>query len=128
MHFTGRTLASVLANTLAVKLALYTAFASDLGRLYWAMFTVFIVAKPITGAVRSKGAFRFVGTLAGAAMALLLVPALVHAPVLQCLAISLWIGLCLYLSLQDRRPRSYATVLGRSRGSAPRQYRESHLH
>lgn len=70
------------------------------------MFTVFIIASPITGAVRSKGAFRFLGTVAGAAMALLLDPPLVHAPVLLCLATSLWIGLCPYLSLQDRRPHS----------------------
>jgi uncharacterized membrane protein YccC len=111
MYMTGRNLAFVLANTIAVMVALYIAFASDLERPYWAMFTVFIVAKPIAGAVRSKGAFRFLGTVAGAAMALLLVPPFVHAPVLLCLATSLWIGLCLYLSLQDRRPRSYAFLL-----------------
>jgi uncharacterized membrane protein YccC len=111
MHITGRNLAFVLANTIAVLVALYIAFASDLERPYWAMFTVFIVAKPITGAVRSKGAFRFLGTVVGASMALLLVPPLVQAPVLLCLATSLWIGLCLYLSLQDRRPRSYAFLL-----------------
>ena len=111
MHLTGRNLAFVFANTIAVMVALYIAFASDLERPYWAMFTVFIVAKPITGAVRSKSAFRLLGTVAGAAMALLLVPPLIHAPVLLCLAISLWIGLCLYLSLQDRRPRSYAFLL-----------------
>ena len=111
MHLTGRNLAFVLANTLAVLVALYIAFASDLERPYWAMFTVFVVAQPITGAVRSKSTFRLLGTLAGAAMALLLVPPLVHAPVLLCLATSLWIGLCVYLSLQDRRPRSYAFVL-----------------
>jgi uncharacterized membrane protein YccC len=51
------------------------------------------------------------GTVTGAAMALLLIPPLVDAPVLLSLAISLWIGLCLYMSLQDRRPRSYAFVL-----------------
>ncbi len=111
MHVTGRNLAFVLANTVAVMVALYIAFANDLERPYWAMFTVFIVAKPIAGAVRSKSVFRLLGTVAGAAMALLLVPPLVHAPALLCLAISLWIGLCLYLSLQDRRPRSYAFYL-----------------
>jgi uncharacterized membrane protein YccC len=95
----------------AVLAALYISFASDLDRPYWAMFTVFIVAQPISGAVRSKSVFRFLGTIAGAAVALLLVPPLVQAPVLLCLATSLWIGLCLYLSLQDRRPRSYAFLL-----------------
>jgi uncharacterized membrane protein YccC len=75
------------------------------------MFTVFIVANPLTGAVRSKTVFRLIGTVTGAAMALLLIPPLVDAPVLLSLAISLWTGLCLYISLQDRRPRSYAFVL-----------------
>ena len=111
MHVSAKNLAFALANTAAVIVALYIAFATDLERPYWAMFTVFIVAKPVTGAVRSKATFRFLGTVAGAAMALLLVPPLVHAPVLLCLATSLWIGLCLYLSLQDRRPRSYAFLL-----------------
>src|SRR5215471_7327364 len=111
MQLTGKTVAFVLANTAAVLMALYIAFANDLERPYWAMFTVFIVAKPITGAVRFKGTFRFLGTVAGAAMALLLVPPLVHAPILLCLGTSVWIGLCLYLSLQDRRPRSYAFLL-----------------
>jgi Fusaric acid resistance protein family len=90
---------------------LYIAFASDLERPYWAMFTVFIVANSLTGAVRSKTVFRLIGTVMGAAMALVLIPPLVDAPVLLSLAISLWIGLCLYLSLQDRRPRSYAFLL-----------------
>jgi uncharacterized membrane protein YccC len=111
MHLDGKTLAFVLANTAAVLAALYISFASDLDRPYWAMFTVFIVAKPISGAVRSKAVFRLLGTVAGAAVALLLIPPLVQAPVLLCLATSLWIGLCLYLSLQDRRPRSYAFLL-----------------
>ncbi len=101
----------VVANTAAVIAALYIAFASDLERPYWAMFTVFIVAKPITGAVRSKAVFRFLGTVIGASIALLLVPPMVQAPVLLCLAIGLWVGLCVYLSLQDRRPRSYAFLL-----------------
>jgi uncharacterized membrane protein YccC len=111
MSLNAKTLAFVVANATAVLAALYIAFASDLDRPYWAMFTVFIVAQPISGAVRSKSVFRLLGTVAGAAVALLLVPPLVQAPVLLCLATSLWIGLCLYLSLQDRRPRSYAFLL-----------------
>jgi hypothetical protein len=59
-------LAFALANTAAVLAALYIAFARDLERPYWAMFTVFIVAKPISGAVRSKAVYRFCGTSAGA--------------------------------------------------------------
>jgi uncharacterized membrane protein YccC len=111
MRNSGRTLAFVLANALAVLVALYLAFASDLERPYWSMFTVFIVAKPIAGAVRSKVVFRLVGTLVGAGLSLLMIPPLVQAPVLLCAATSLWVGLCVYLALLDRRPRSYAFLL-----------------
>src|SRR5580700_438263 len=111
MLASSRKVAFALANTVAVLAALYFAFALDLERPYWAMFTVFIVANPIAGAVRSKTVYRFLGTFAGASISLLLVPPLVHAPVLLCLATSLWVGTCLYLSLLDRTPRSYAFLL-----------------
>src|SRR5215475_4713319 len=101
----------VLANATAVLCALYIAFALDLERPYWAMFSVFIVAKPISGAVRSKVVYRLLGTVGGAAMALFLVPPLVQAPMLLCVAISLWVGACLYFSLLDRTPRSYVLML-----------------
>jgi uncharacterized membrane protein YccC len=111
MRLPIRKLGFALANTAAVLAALYIAFARDLERPYWAMFTVFVVAKPISGAVRSKAVYRLFGTFAGAAISLLLVPPLVQAPVLLCLATSLWVGVCLYLSLLDRTPRSYAFML-----------------
>ena len=51
-----------VANVAAVLTALYVVFGLDLSRPYWAVFTVFIVSKPVSGAVRAKGVFRFVGT------------------------------------------------------------------
>jgi uncharacterized membrane protein YccC len=104
-------LAFSIANTGAVLVALYIAFARDLERPYWAMFSVFIVAQPISGAVRSKAVYRFCGTLVGAAVAVFLIPPLIHAPVLLSLAMSAWVGVCLYTSLLDRTPRSYAFLL-----------------
>jgi Fusaric acid resistance protein family len=50
----GRTLAFVVANTVAGLVALYIGCANNLERPYWAVCTLFIVAKPITGAVRSR--------------------------------------------------------------------------
>jgi uncharacterized membrane protein YccC len=100
-----------LANVAAVLSALYIAFWLDLDRPYWAMFTVFIVSKPLSGAVRAKGIFRLAGTLVGASMSVFLVPPLVQSPVLLSLAASIWIGLCLFFALQDRTPRSYSFLL-----------------
>jgi uncharacterized membrane protein YccC len=104
-------LAFSLANTAAVIVALAIAFSQNFERPYWAMFTVFILAKPVSGIVRSKGVFRFVGTLVGAAITLFMIPPLVQSPILLCVAIGGWVGLCLYTSLLDRTPRSYAFML-----------------
>ncbi|MGY3239926.1 MULTISPECIES: FUSC family protein [unclassified Bradyrhizobium] len=95
----------------AAMLALVIALAMDLPRPYWAMATVYITSQPLAGATSSKAFFRVMGTLVGAIMTVGLVPNLVNAPELLCLAIALWVGLCLYLSLLDGTPRSYVFML-----------------
>ncbi|QHP71093.1 FUSC family protein [Bradyrhizobium sp. LCT2] len=95
----------------ASMLALVIALAMDLPRPYWAMATVYITSQPLAGATSSKAFFRVMGTLVGAAMTVALVPNLIDAPELLCLAIALWVGLCLYLSLLDGTPRSYVFML-----------------
>ncbi len=47
----------------------------------------------------------------GASAAVVFVPVLVNQPVLLSLAITAWAGFCLYVSLHDRKPRSYAFML-----------------
>ncbi|WP_374575494.1 FUSC family protein [Phenylobacterium sp.] len=91
--------------------ALYVALAMGLPKPYWAMTTAYIVSQPLAGAVRSKALFRLVGTSLGAAAAVILTPALAQAPPLLCLALALWVGGCLALSLLDRTPRSYVLML-----------------
>lgn len=95
----------------AAMLALYIGFALGLPRPYWAMTTAYIVSQPLAGAVRSKAVYRLLGTLLGAAAAVAMVPNLVNAPVLLCLAMALWVGGCLTVSLLDRTPRSYILML-----------------
>jgi uncharacterized membrane protein YccC len=96
---------------LAAMLALYIAFSLGLERPYWAMASAYIASQPLSGATRSKAVYRLVGTLAGASAAVALVPALVDSPPLLSLALALWVAGCLYLSLLDRTPRSYACML-----------------
>ncbi|HTJ91279.1 MAG TPA: FUSC family protein [Acidocella sp.] len=100
-----------LKTFLGAMTALYLAFWLGLSNPYWAMATAYIVANPLTGPMRSKAVYRFFGTLTGAAAAVVLVPNLVNAPLLLSLALSLWVGLCLYISLLDRTPRAYAFML-----------------
>jgi len=95
----------------ASMLALVIALAMDLPRPYWAMATVYITSQPLAGATSSKAFFRVMGTVVGAAMTVALLPTLINAPELLCLAIALWVGLCLYLSLLDGTPRSYVFML-----------------
>lgn len=95
----------------AAMLALVIAFWFDLPRPYWAMATVYVTSQPLAGATSSKALYRVLGTLLGATATVVFVPNFVNSPELLCLVISLWIGLCLYLSLLDRTPRSYVFML-----------------
>jgi uncharacterized membrane protein YccC len=100
------------AKTFAgAMLALWIALRMGLDRPYWAMATAYIVAQPLTGAMRSKAAYRFSGTMLGAVACLALIPNLVDAPLLLIAALSLWIGGCIYFAVLDRTPRSYVFLL-----------------
>ncbi len=96
---------------IGAMLAYWIALRIGLQRPYWAVTTAYIVAQPLAGAAVSKAVYRLVGTALGAAAAIALVPNLVNAPELLSLALGLWLGLCLYISLQDRTPRSYVFLL-----------------
>ena len=96
----------------AAMLALYLGFAMSVPRPYWAMATVYICSQPLSGATRSKSAYRVLGTLLGAAAAVALVPNLATTPELLVGALALWTALCLFVSLLDRTPRSYVFMLG----------------
>ena len=96
---------------IAAVLAYYIALRIGLTRPYWAVTTSYIVAQPLAGAALSKAAFRVMGTVLGAAAAVVLVPNLVNAPELLSLGLALWLGVCLYISLLDRTPRAYVFLL-----------------
>ncbi|MBB3197335.1 FUSC family protein [Roseateles terrae] len=95
----------------AAMLAVFLANWAGQPRPFWAMMTAYIVAHPLAGAVRSKALYRFVGTLVGSTAAALLVPRFANAPEMLSLALALWVGTCLCLSLRDRTPRAYAFML-----------------
>lgn len=95
----------------AAMLALFVSFSLGLERPFWAMATVYITSQPLSGAVRSKAVFRLAGTAVGGIVTVLLVPALVNAPMLLSLALASWVALCQFVSLLDRTPRSYLFML-----------------
>ena len=95
----------------AAMLSVYLSLRIGLPRPFWAMMTAYIVAQPFAGPTRSKGLYRAGGTILGATAVVLLVPHLVNSPELLSLALALWIGACLFVSLLDRTPRSYLLML-----------------
>lgn len=95
----------------AAILALYVAFAFGMDRPMWALVTVYVVSQPLSGAIRSKGLYRFAGTLIGAAVAVALTGLLISSPMALTIALVAWICLCGYLASLDRTPRSYLLLL-----------------
>jgi uncharacterized membrane protein YccC len=91
--------------------AIWIAMRIGLDRPYWALATSYIVAQPLTGAMRSKAAYRLLGTLVGLVATLVLVPNLVDSPEVLTAALALWVGVCIYFAVLDRTPRSYVFLL-----------------
>ncbi len=95
----------------AAALAFYVASRAGLPRPFWALMTTYIVAHPLASNVRSKAFFRLLGTLLGCMATVWLIPPLSGSPELLSLALAVWTGVCLYLSLLDRSARSYVFLL-----------------
>lgn len=96
---------------IAGMLALYIAFVLDLSNPIWAIGTVFVIANPYSGMTASKSIYRLLGTLLGAIFAVAIMPYLINTPLLFTFVLATWVGICLYLSLIDRTPRSYVVML-----------------
>lgn len=110
-RFSRQELLFSLKSFVAAMFALYLSSRFGLPRPFWAMMTAYIVAHPLASHVRSKALYRFAGTLLGCAATVVIVPSLSGSPELLSLALALWVGLCLYVSLLDRSARSYVFML-----------------
>lgn len=98
-------------NGLAVSLAMFVSLGLALPHPFWAMVTALLVANPLSGALRSNALYRVAGTIAGAAVSVLVVPPLQNAPVLLSLALATWVGFCSFISLLERKPHGFAFML-----------------
>lgn len=96
----------------AAMLALYVSFALDLANPYWALTTVYVVSQPYAGAIRSKAAFRIVGTLTGAAVGVALGGLFGAAQLPMIAGLVLWFCFCGYFAISMRSPRNYVFLLG----------------
>jgi uncharacterized membrane protein YccC len=98
-------------TTASGLLALLVAFTFNLDQPRWALITVFIVAQPQSGLVLAKSFYRIIGTVVGAAGALLLVSLFAQERVLFLGTLAIWIGLCTFASKYARNFTSYGFVL-----------------
>jgi len=103
-----------LKITAAAIAALLLALWFDMKNPGWAVLTVFLTSQQLGGAVGAvvgRSVHRALGTLLGVAGALFVIPACSAAPELLLLGVASWVGLCLFVSLLDRRPSSYVFLL-----------------
>ncbi|HEV7439124.1 MAG TPA: FUSC family protein [Methylobacterium sp.] len=96
---------------LAMMLALYAAFWLQLESASSAAVCVAILAQPKRGQALSKALYRFLGTLLGGAVAVLLIAAFGQDRVLLLVTFTTWLGLCVFVAnfLQDTR--AYGAML-----------------
>lgn len=107
----GLTWNFIVQGLLAVFLTLWLAMRLELPQPAVACITVIIVMQPQSGQVLVKGLFRFLGTLIGCGMMLILVALVAQERALFLLAVAIWIGLCAAGAMAFRDYRSYAFVL-----------------
>jgi uncharacterized membrane protein YccC len=77
----------------------------------WAALTAIIVAQPVLGAALRKGVFRLIGTVAGAAAAVLLVILFPQSRTGFFLGLALWGALCGYAATALRNFAAYGGVI-----------------
>ena len=99
-------------TTASGLIALLVAFTFNLDEPYWALLTVFIVAQPRqSGQVFAKSFYRMVGTVIGAAVALLFVGLFAQERVLFLGGLAIWIGVCAFGSQCARNFAAYSFIL-----------------
>jgi len=74
--------------------ALFIAYYFQLDEPYWAGMSAWLAMQPTSGMTLSKGYYRILGSIVGAAMGVVLISFFAQSPELFILAFALWMGLC----------------------------------
>ena len=96
---------------LAMMLALYAAFWLQLDSASSAAVGVAILAQPKRGQALSKALYRFLGTLVGGGVAILLMALFAQDRVLLLVGFTLWLGLCVFVAQFLQDTRAYGAML-----------------
>ena len=107
----GVTWAYIFKVLLAAFITLWLAMRLELPQPRTAMITVFIVMQIQSGHVFAKSFYRFLGTLAGSAVSVLLIAIFAQNTELFLPSLALWIGICSMGAMRHRNFRGYGFVL-----------------
>jgi uncharacterized membrane protein YccC len=107
----GVTWVYIFKVLLAAFLTLWLAMRLELPQPRTAMISVFIVMQVQSGHVFAKSFYRLLGTLAGSAMAVLLIAWFAQASEWFIAGLALWVGLCTAGAVRQRNFRGYGCVL-----------------
>ena len=92
----------------AAMLSFWINCALDLPRPTWALFLVYVLMQPISGAVRSEAAYRMIGAVAGGTIVLILLGLLANLPGALFLACGAVAFTCFFVALINRMPRGHS--------------------
>jgi uncharacterized membrane protein YccC len=95
----------------AAMLSFWINCALGLPRPTWALFLVYVLMQPISGAVRSECFYRMIGSLAGGAILLVLVGLLANLPGALFLAVGAAAFACFFVALIDRMPSGHGIFM-----------------
>lgn len=109
--WTSATFAYVSRSVLAAGLALWLGFELHLDSPFSGASTVLLLVQPVQGAVRGKGFYRMLGTLAGLFAACVLTGLFAQQMLLFLLGIGLWLGLCVAAMTVLRHYQATAAVV-----------------
>ena len=100
----------------AAILALVISYWLELKDPQWAVINAYLVAQPLVGAIWAKGAYRILGTIAGATFAVICVALFAQAGPLFILSMAMWLAACAFGTTLTRNYASYGFALA---GRAP---------
>ncbi|MDH0303163.1 MULTISPECIES: FUSC family protein [unclassified Pseudomonas] len=100
-----------LRTVVAGLLCLYLAFVFDLEQPKWALMTVIIISLPLAGMTLKRSLAQVLGTVVGAAVAVLLMALFAQMPYTLVVSLALWLGLCTAGGTLLRYTDSHAFVL-----------------
>ncbi|MGU9816687.1 FUSC family protein [Pseudomonas sp. LF135] len=107
----GVTWVYIFKVLIAAFLTLWLAMRLELPQPRTAMITVFIVMQPQSGQVFAKSFYRFLGTLTGSAVMVLLIALFAQNTELFLGALAIWVGICTAGATRNRNFRAYGFVL-----------------